>query len=149
MAQYGVTIIIALLVLGFGIYRQMRSARIQPRQLVIFPVILAFVGLSNLERHAPESAAAYAAFGVSVVAALVFGLARGWSMRVWQVQGIPWRKGTMVTAALWGISLLARIAIGVGAQRAGVAASVTTGEFPVFLAVTLAAQNAVIWLRGT
>ncbi|PZR98481.1 MAG: hypothetical protein DLM70_17205 [Chloroflexi bacterium] len=40
------------------------------------------------------------------------------------------------------------IAIGIVAGRSKVPTSVTTGELPLFLGLTLAAQNVLIWLRG-
>jgi hypothetical protein len=50
--------------------------------------------------------------------------------------------------ALWIISIAARLGIGAVAQRHGVAQSVTVGELPLFLGVTLLAQNLVIWRRA-
>jgi len=44
--------------------------------------------------------------------------------------------------------LWVRILIGIVAGREGVPVSVTTGELPLFLGITLAAQNALIWLRA-
>ena len=43
---------------------------------------------------------------------------------------------------------MVRLGIGALAQRSGVAQSVTVGELPLFLGVTLAAQNGVIWQRA-
>jgi hypothetical protein len=58
--------------------------------------------------------------------------------------GVALRKGTTLTLLLW----IADIGLRVGMPRGGVALSVTTGGLPLFLGVTLAARNVVIWLRG-
>ena len=148
VSQYVVTIAIAVVVLVFIVYRQMRTAPIEPRQLVILPVFLCLVGISNLQRHPPDSVAIGVALGISVLTALIFGVARGLTTQIWRSGSVAMRKGTATTLILWVVAILVRIVIGLVARRAGVPVSVTTGEIPVFLGITLAAQNVVIWIRG-
>ena len=142
-----VTIALAVLLVGFVIWQQVRTRPINPRQLVIPPLILAFLGITNLSGHPPDSAAADAALAASVLTGLVFGVARGISTRVWWSNGELLRKGTTVTLVLWAVAIVVRLLITVVARRQGVAASVTTGEIPLFLGITLAAQNLLIWRR--
>src|SRR5579859_7528212 len=148
MSQYAVTILIAALLLVFIIYQQLRTRSINPRQLVVLPAFLAFMGIVNLNQHPPASAAAVTALGVSVVTALVFGVARGITTQVWWSDGRRLRKGGTVTLILWIVGIGLRILIAVISRREGVATNVATGEIPFFLGVTLAAQNLVIWYRG-
>jgi len=148
MIQYVPTIVIAALILGFIIYRQMRTAPVRPRQLVVFPVVLALLGLSNVNEHPPASEAAIIALVASGVTAIVFGVGRGYTVRIWRANGKLLRKGVAATIVLWIVAIVLRILIGIQAQRAGVAASVSTGEAPLFVAFTLAAQNVVLWLRA-
>ena len=82
VSQYVVTIAIAVVVLVFIVYRQMRTAPIEPRQLVILPVFLCLVGISNLQRHPPDSVAIGVALGISVLTALIFGVARGLTTQI-------------------------------------------------------------------
>jgi hypothetical protein len=114
----------------------------------VLPLVLAVLGLNNLINQPPRMSAAITSLVASLAIAVVFGLARGLSMRVWEDAGSVMRQGTPLTAALWIIAILLRIGIGAIARRAGVAQSVTFGELPLFLGVTLAAQNLVIWKRA-
>jgi hypothetical protein len=148
MGQYVVTIVVAVLLISFVIYQQLRTRPINARQLVVLPVILAILGIVNVNRHPPASVAADTALVASVVIALAFGIARGFTTQVWWSDGVLLRKGTWVTLALWIVGIAFRLAVGVVAQREGVSANVTSGEIPLFLGITLAAQNVLIWLRG-
>jgi hypothetical protein len=140
-------IVLVIALLAFVIYRQMRTAAIEPRQLVIFPLILAVFGFINLQKQPPDSVAGAVALAASVLTALLFGIARGQTTQIWRAGNVVMRKGTTVTLLLWIVAIVVRIVIGGAARRAGVALSVTAGEIPLFLGITLAAQNAVIWQR--
>jgi hypothetical protein len=148
VSQYVVTIVIAAVVLVFIVYQQMRSRPIQSRQLIVIPVILALLGIANLQKHPPDSTAAAVALAASVITAITFGVGRGMTLQIWRAKAVSMRKGTGATLALWVTGLALRIVIGIVADRSGVPTSVTTGELPLFLGITLAAQNVVIWLRG-
>src|SRR5436309_9373658 len=129
MGQYGVTIIIAALLVVFIIYQQLRTRPINPRQLIALPVVLAVLGLFNLQQH-PLTAAGASALVASVVTAVLFGLARGMTTQTWWANGVLMRKGTTVTLLLWIAGIALRLVIGVVARRGGVPISVTTGELP-------------------
>lgn len=148
MGQYAVTILIAAVLIVFIIYQQVRTRPLNPRQLVVLPLFLAALGVVNLNQHPPASAAAGGALAASVIIAVVLGIARGITTRVWWADGVLLRKGTVITLVLWVVSIGLRLLIGLVARRGGVPLSVTTGEIPLFLGVTLAAQNLVIWMHG-
>jgi hypothetical protein len=141
-----IVLVVALLV--FVVYRQMRTAAIEPRQLVVFPLILAVFGFINLQKQPPDTAAGAVALIASVLTALLFGIARGRTTQIWRAGNVMMRKGTTITLLLWIAAIVVRVVIGGVARRAGVALSVAAGEIPLFLGITLAAQNAVIWQRG-
>lgn len=148
MSQYVVTAIVALLIVVFIIYQQMRTRTIEPRRLIVVPVILALLGLFNLQKHSPATTAADIALGASVSTAIVFGIARGMSVRIVRAGGGPVRTGTAITLLLWVAGIAVRVVIGILAGKSGVSTSVSTGELPLFLGITLAAQNALIWVRS-
>jgi hypothetical protein len=147
MGQYAVTIVIAALLVVFVIYQQLRTRPINPRQLIVLPVVLIFLGLVNLQHHSLTTAASIALVA-SVATAFLFGVARGLTTQTWWANGVLLRKGTTVTLLLWIAGIALRLVIGVVARRGGVPISVTTGELPLFLGLTLGAQNLVIWQRG-
>ena len=146
--QYIPTVILGVALVLFIIYRQLMRRPVEDRQLVVVPLVLAGLGLYNLDKQPPGMSAAVTALVASLVIAVVLGLARGRSMRVWQEAGSVLRQGAPITVVLWIIAIVLRIGIGAIAHRAGVAQSVTFGELPLFLGVTLAAQNVVIWMRA-
>jgi hypothetical membrane protein len=147
-SQYIPTVILGALIALFIIYRQLARRQVAARQLVVVPLVLALLGLYNLDNQPPSTSAAAVAIVASLASAVVFGLARGYTMRVWQEAGVVLRQGVPLTLVLWVVSIGIRAGIGVIAHRAGTAESVTVGELPLFLGVTLAAQNAVIWMRA-
>jgi hypothetical protein len=146
--QYLPTVFIGVALVLFIIYRQLQRWPVEGRQLVVVPLVLAVLGLYNLNRQPPATSAGVIALVASLGSAVVFGLARGASTRVWQEAGSVLRQGAPLTVVLWIISIVLRAGIGALAHRAGVAQSVTLGELPLFFGVTLAAQNLVIWLRA-
>ena len=146
--QYLPTVVIGAALVLFIIYRQLMTRPVEARQLVVLPLFLAVLGLINLNKEPLATSAAVTALVASLASAVAFGLARGVSMRVWQDAGSVLRQGAPLTLALWIIAIALRIGIGALAHRAGVAQSVTFGELPLFLGVTLAAQNLVIWMRA-
>ena len=148
MGQYAVTIVIAAVFLAFVIYQQMRPRSIRSRQLIVIPVILALLGVSNIAKHSPHSTAANVALGASILTAIAFGVGRGATVQIWRAGSVLMRKGTAFTLVLWVVGIALRIVIGIIAGRSGVPAGVTEGELPLFLGITLATQNALIWLRG-
>jgi hypothetical protein len=148
MGQYAVTIVVAALLVAVVIYQQMRTRPVNPRQQVAVPLVLALLGLFNLQHHPLTSEAAGVALAASVVTGLLFGLARGVTTQTWWSNGVLLRKGTVLTLLLWVAGIGLRLIIGVVAQREGVPVSVTSGELPLFLGVTLGAQNLLIWYRG-
>jgi hypothetical protein len=147
-AQYLPTIALGIALVVFIIYRQLARRPVEIRPMVVLPLILAVLGLYNLNKEPLTSGAGVGALVASLATAVVFGLARGYTTRVWLDSGTVTRQGTAITLALWIIAILLRIGIGAIARHAGVPQSVTFGELPLFLGVTLAAQNLVIWMRA-
>ena len=82
--QYLPTVVIGAALVLFVIYRQLVTRPVEGRQLVVLPLFLAVLGFINLNHQPPATSAAIAALVASLASAVVFGLARGRSMRVWQ-----------------------------------------------------------------
>ena len=82
-------------------------------------------------------------FAANMVVALGLGAVRGFSFRIWR-RGArdAMMQGTPLTLALWVASIAARVAIG-----AAMRSPIQLDELPVFLAVTFAPQNLVVWAR--
>jgi hypothetical protein len=96
-----------------------------------------------------ESTASDIVLTFDVALALVFGIWRGWSFRVWRDQhGEPRRQGTRLTLALWLSSILARGALTAVGRAAGAGKNASYQALPFMLGATLLAQSAVILWRA-
>ncbi len=142
-------LLIGLAVLVLVIVRQTRVRRIdRGRKLWITPLVLAVISFDGglLDpRHRLFSAAFLA---VSGVLALATGVLRGVTVRVWRdIEGVLWTQGTRWTLAAWVLSIALRAGVEGAQYLAGLPLRYNT--FVLFLALTLAGQNAVVaWRAG-
>src|SRR5579883_3251469 len=128
-------------VAAYVVYQQFSAQPIVERRLVILPLIMAALGVSALAQQPPATVGAVAVLLVSVASAVVLGLLRGASVRVWtDASGAAWRKGTALTLVLWLASFALRFGIAVGGHALGFTGGMSFGELPLFLGITFAAQ---------
>src|SRR5579884_396817 len=135
--QYVLTLVIAAAILAYVIFQQLRTRLVNPRRLVTLPGIMILLGIFNLDKHPPSGSAALLAIAASLVVAVVFGLARGFSVQTWREGGAVFRKGNAVTLVLWIAGLALRVLIGFVAAKNGVNQAITYGEEPLFFGVTV------------
>ena len=130
--------------------RQIRLARVKPRLLVLAPLVLAYFGIRALPASTWHKGADLGLLAVSAVISIVLGLWRGQTIAVWREDdGTWWRRGSMRTLALWGALIVARgLLYGVDAA-AGHREASGLGAVLLTLALSFAAQNAVIAVRMT
>ena len=76
------------------------------------------------------------------------GAIRAATVRIWRAQdGSAWRQGTMLTAALWLISLAAHLALDTIIDHASRIAALGTSSILLYLAVTLGVQREIVRRR--
>jgi hypothetical protein len=127
----------------FFIVRQFTATPIQPRRLVLLPLIGGFVGLQAVAKAPPETSLAITLFVLNLGAAAVLGFLRAATMRMWQRPDGTWMtRGTVLTLALWVAAIAVRVALGFLSMG-----TIPLGELALFLAVTFGAQNLVVWTR--
>ena len=128
--------------------KQIQLARVKPRLLLLAPVVLAYFGIRALPASTWHRAADLGLIALSVAVSVGLGVWRGQTIRVWrEADGTWWRQGSMRTLALWGALIVARgVLYGVDAA-AGHREASGLGAVLVTLALSFAAQNAVIALR--
>ena len=97
--------------------------------------------------HHVSSSAWWWVLGTLAVGALGLGVLRGISMRVWPGNGWVVRQGNAITMALWLVSLLVHFVGDSGQSHAG-AAGLEGASFLLYLGVTLAVQNYVVYRRA-
>ncbi len=112
------------------------------------PLILGAIGVfesySFLRDH--HGGPVLAALGGSLVLAVVSGLVRAPSVRLWIQDGQVWRKGSWVTAALWVVTLVAHF--GYDALVTHGSADVGTATILLYFAVSQAVQRVVLSARA-
>jgi hypothetical protein len=128
--------------------RQVRLAPVKIRLLVLAPMLLAYFGLRSLPASLAKDAADLALLALSVVVSAGLGVWRGRTIAVWRDEsGVWWRRGSALTLVLWGALFVARgLLYGLDLATGHPEAS-SAGALLLTLAVSFAAQNAVIGLR--
>lgn len=127
--------------------RQFQPQPLRSRALLLGPAVLGFVGLQGLAHLTTLEADAF--FALNAAVAVAFGVWRGTTFRVWKQNARPWLQGTLWTLVLWVVSIAVRVALmGVG-RAAGLTNAGALAQLALLLAITFAAQNAVLWMRAT
>jgi hypothetical protein len=146
--RYLLTVVPWIAVAILVIYRQFTIQPLRGRPLIVLPVILAALGISNLAQQPAMAPSAIAVLVLNVAIAVTLGLWRGSSIRVWRDAGdTVLRQATLLTLTLWLVAIVLRALTAVLGHLSGNAGSVSFGELPLFLGITFAVQNLVVWAR--
>jgi hypothetical protein len=147
---------IALIVIGFLLYRQLTPRRVQTDGGGRLMAILGLAGLLQLGQFVQNSGAV-GIFGVgmlvvSLALAAVLGTARAYSVRVWQqADGSWWRRGNGLTLVLWVVSIGSHFGVDALAVRlAGPAYDMQglgNATLLLYLAISLGLQNLLVARR--
>lgn len=144
-----VNVAIYVALIAFILFRQMSRVVLNPRRLVVLPALMAVFAIQQLSRQTLTIDVGTAAFLVGgLVISILGGIWRGATFRVWSESGVVMTKGTAVTLIAWGVLIAIRVPFAAASHAANYAQGVVIGELLLALAVTFAAQNAVIWLRA-
>jgi len=107
------------------------------------------MGISNLTHQPSLAPTAIAVLAVNVAIAVTLGLWRGSSIRMWRdASDTILRQATLLTLALWLVAIALRALTAILGHLSGNAGSVSFGELPLFLGITFAAQNLMVWARA-
>jgi hypothetical protein len=141
-------ILLVIAAVIFFIGRQLVATRLNQRLLLWMPLVLAYLGLRDLQPF--DSNAAVALFVLDASAAAGLGVLRGLTFRIWRAaDGSTWLQGSALTLGLWGASIVVRLwLLAFGSLVLGVPASSLGQAVLLLLAITLGAQNLVLWLRA-
>jgi len=145
-------IAIGLIVVGLLLVRQLQPRPARETSSVRLVLILGAAGIFEISKavgHHHLTAAAVAWLAVSLMAGAVMGAIRAATVRVWRAQdGAAWRQGTMLTAALWLISLGAHLALDTVIDHASRIAALGTSSVLLYLAMTLGIQREIVRRRA-
>ena len=138
--------VVGVVLLTLVLLRQIRVVPVPRTYVPRLPLVLGVIGLFTMASYAGDHHITSGAWGwvigSLVVGALGLGALRGLSMRVWETNGWVVRQGTVVTMALWLVSLL--VHFGADAGNAGLVGS----SFLLYLGLTLAVQRYVVYRRA-
>jgi hypothetical protein len=141
------TPLIAIALIVFFVYRQFAVRRIRAWTLVALPLVALWGALNQLH-DLPTAPTGVALAAAGLATAFATGVLRGAAMQVWRdAEGAIWARGSWALLALWVASFAVRAGLYLVARNLGSAAE-SQAEVLAFVAATLSAQNAVIWLRS-
>jgi hypothetical protein len=142
-----VAIYVALI--AFVLYRQMTRQQLRARRLVLLPVILVIFGVQQLAgQHLSISLGSVTYLVINGLVGLALGVWRGTTFRLWTEEAVVMVRGTFLTLLSWGALIAVRVIFAIATHATKYGQGVVIGELLVALAITFAAQNAVIWLRA-
>ncbi|MGV9294495.1 hypothetical protein [Amycolatopsis sp. NPDC003676] len=142
-------ILIGLVVLTWLMWRQLQARRADRPPVVL--LVISALGAASLgvaiAKTTPTTAAILLLVGSFVIAG-GFGVARGYTMRVWRADGTLWRQGNGRTAVLWLISFGVHLGLDFAIDAANEAKGLGGASILLYLAVSLAAQRITVRNRA-
>jgi len=150
----GASFVIAVVVVGLVVRRQLLTRPVRPNGSLIAPAVLGVLGalgiafgVASVIKYHPLTALPVVLLVVSMAIAVGFGAARARTVRVWRgSQGEVLRKGTAATTALWLASVGVHVVLGLWIDHAAGAGLLGTASVYAYLAISLGMQN--LLLRG-
>ncbi|GJF07617.1 hypothetical protein [Pseudonocardia sp. D17] len=142
-------ILIAVLVLGWIVYRQVVGQYASGTKLTLLPLLLIVLGLyAVMEAHPTITAAGGALIGGELVLTVVLGWLRARAVSLETREGFLYLRGGVPALALWTISIATRVAIEIGAHHVDAAtAALATSTVALSFGVSLAVQGIVLRRR--
>jgi hypothetical protein len=142
---------LGIVVLGLLIYRQLVARRVSASSLRIM-AILGVIGVVQLvqflNKHPGHATVIAAALGGSLVLALVFGVLRAMTTRIWAQDGAAWSQGNWLTAALWVVALAAHLGYDALLDQHHGTAGLGEATLVLYLAISLGAQRLIVMQRA-
>jgi hypothetical protein len=146
-----IDILIGVAVVTLLVARQMRARPVREGSAARISVILGVIGLielSDATKGHSVGTGPVAWIVASLVVGGALGAARAFSTKTWRLQdGSAMSQGTVVTAALWVVSLGAHLAMEVGIDHSTKIAGLGASSLLLYLAVTLGVQREVLRRR--
>lgn len=147
-AQILLYLAIAALVIWRVIIRQLRGNTPTTRGLMLLPGILIVLGILNCAAPLSKaSAGELGLLGIDLVLLIVLGTARATTTRLTVRNGYAFQKGTTLTLILWLVTIAIRVGVTLVGDRLGVTGALTSASILLSLGLTVATQNAVVYLR--
>ena len=141
-----IVVAVAILVLVIG--RRLAGEPLRANRVTVLPLALAVIGLYQLTKLPHITPLDLTALGVEGIVAVVLGLVRGSTIRVYVRDGHLWQKYSWATIGMWAASILIRFGLTAGGVLLGGDRDVMQTGVLLNLGLTLAGEGLVIALRG-
>src|SRR5882724_4489370 len=99
-------IVVAAAVLIFVIGRRLAGEPLKAGRVTVFPLVIAAIGLYQISQLANLSTTDVGLIGLEAVIAVVLGLVRGSTIKIFVRSGHLWQKYSWATVGLWVGSIL-------------------------------------------
>lgn len=134
---------------GYAIYKQTVISEVREQGRFKLALIYAIVGLCVGGFTLPKTTTAFVLLAISIGLSVVVGLARGRLTKVWLgPEGTALRQGTVVTIGLFLGLIAAKFALGTYEYLNDIRDTAGFGEIMVMIAVMVAVQAQIVWLRA-
>ncbi|WP_432477137.1 hypothetical protein [Nocardioides sp. GXQ0305] len=142
--------IIALIALAaYAVYKQTTVSEVRENGRFKLAIIYAVVGVVVGGFALPHGALTIGLLALSIALSAVVGLVRGYKTRVWrEADGRVLRQGTVLTITLFLGLILAKFGIGTYEYLSGLRDTAGFGEVMLMIAVMVAVQAQIVWMRG-
>ncbi|MGW4641246.1 hypothetical protein ACWEN6_22170 [Sphaerisporangium sp. NPDC004334] len=149
-------LLIAVVVVGLVVRRQLRTRPVRRNGSLIAPVVLGVVGaaaiafgIASVVKYHPLTTLPIVLLLASLAVAASFGVARARTVRIWRgPQSEVLRKGTTATTALWLASVGVHIGLALWIDHAAGAGLLGTASLYAYLAIGLGTQNLLVRRRA-
>lgn len=142
-------ILIGLVVLAWLMWRQLQVRRADRPPVVL--LVISALGVASLGfaiAKTTPTTAAILLLAVSFVLAAGFGVARGYTTRIWHSDGTRWRQGNWLTAVLWLVSFGVHLGLDFAVDAVNEAKGLGGASILLYLAVSLVAQRLTVRSRA-
>lgn len=147
-----VNILLGLLIVGVIMVRQLTVRPLREDTRLVLVLVLAVYGLATLARSMRGhhvSVAVIAVLVASLLGAAALGGIRALTVRVWRdPNGQLMRRGTIITAALWIVSIAVHLGSDVWLAKLSNIAGLGASTVAIYLAVTWGTQGTVLRSRA-
>lgn len=146
MSPLEIAAIIALS--GWAVYKQtIVTEVVMSRARFKLAIIYAGAGLVVGGFDTPSGVAGWAMIATGLALSCVVGLIRGYRTTVWTADGKIWRRGTVLTVALFIALIAVKFGLGTAAYFWGIDDGAGFGEVLVMIAIMMAVQAQIIYIR--
>ena len=146
-------ILIAIIIIGFILSRQLRERPVREDKGYTTVIILMAIGVVQVAQVAEKTAdiplGAYGVLAVSLLVGAGFGMWRAVKTHLWRDHGTLVRQGNWITVVLWIVGMGLHIGSDVVLERISPhAATLGSSSIVLYIAISLVVQRYVIMQRA-